>query len=253
MTKDRELKLLERIASLERIIKDKLEEPPKIPSYSFGKITVKELRTLFDLERVYDHQVFNHWFNCDVQVTDEEVNFLTTLLEREIDLIKVYNEEDLKIHFIAPILNKIDYKSFKYKIRDFYEETLVYETPQFILSGIMDFVVATGLEYPENPYFFIQEFKKGLQYSNPEPQLLAELIAAVELNNVKTIKGAYIIGGNWSFMILTKLAQHKYQYSISQNYDSTDLDKLIAIYKNLQFVKQQIIPTKPPLQLDYSE
>ncbi len=239
MTKKRELELLEHIASLEQIIKEK--EAPKVPTYNFGKITIKELRVLFDLERVYDHQVFNHWLNCDLALTVQEIQFLTTLLEREIELIKVYNEEDLKIHFIAPILNKIDYKSFKHKIRDFYEETLVYETPQFILSGIMDFVVATGLEYPEKPYFFIQEFKKGLQYSNPEPQLLAELIAAVELNDVQTIKGAYIIGGNWSFMILTKLGQHKYQYSISKNYDSTDLDKLISIYKNLQFVKQEIL------------
>jgi hypothetical protein len=240
MTKDRELELLERIASLERIIKEKVEEAPKVPTYNFGKITLKELRTLFDLERIYDHQVFNHWLNCDLVLTDEEIQFLTTLLEREIELIKVYNEEDLKIHFIAPILNKIDYKSFKHKIRDFYEETLVYETQQFILSGITDFVVATGLEYPEKPYFFIQEFKKGLQYSNPEPQLLAELIAAVELNDIQSIKGAYIIGGNWSFVILSKLDQHKYQYSISKNYDSTDLDKLISIYKSLRFVKQEI-------------
>jgi len=50
MNKNRELELLERIASLERIIKGK--EQPKIPTYNFGKITIKELRTLFDLERV---------------------------------------------------------------------------------------------------------------------------------------------------------------------------------------------------------
>ena len=239
MSKNRELELLERVASLEQIIKEK--KSPKIPTYNFGKITIKELRILFDLERVYDHQIFNYWLNCDITLADQEVKFLTTLLEREIDLIKVYNEEDLKIHFIAPILNRIDYKSFKYKIRDFYEETLVYETQNFILGGVTDFIVAAGLEYPEKPYFFIQEFKKGLQYSNPEPQLLAELIAAAELNDVQTIEGAYIIGGNWSFMILTKLDKHKYQYSVSKNYDSTDLDKLIRIYKNLLFVKQKIL------------
>ena len=240
MTKERELELLERIAALERIVKDNIEQTPKAPIYNFGKISIKELKTLFALERVYDHQIFNHWLNCDLVVTDGEIQFLTALLEREMDLIKVYNEEDLKIHFIAPILNNIDYKSVKHKIRDFYEETLAYETAQFILSGIVDFVVATGLEYPEKPYFFIQEFKKGLQYSNPEPQLLAELIAAVELNDMQSIKGAYVIGGNWSFVILNKLNQHKYQYHISKNYDSTDLDKLINIYKGLQFVKQEI-------------
>ena len=241
MTKNRELELLERIASLERIIKQKVEEAPKkVPTYNFGKITIKELRTLFDLERIYDHQVFNHWLNCDLVLADEEIQFLTTLLEREIDLIKVYNEEDLKIHFIAPILNKIDYKSFKLKIRDFYEETLVYETQQFILSGITDFVVATGLEYPEKPYFFIQEFKKGLQYSNPEPQLLAELISAIELNNFEQIRGAFIIGENWNFVILNKLAQDKYQYFVSHTFNATNINDLKCIYKSLLFVKQNI-------------
>jgi len=95
MTKNRELELLERIASLEQIIK--VKEAPKIPTYNFCKITLKELRTLFDLERIYDHQVFNHWLNCDLVLTEQEIQFLTTLLEREIELIKVYNEEDLKV------------------------------------------------------------------------------------------------------------------------------------------------------------
>ena len=158
MTRERELELLERIASLEQILKEK--EAPKIPTYNFGKITIKELRTLFDLERVYDQQIFNHWLNCDLVLTEQEIQFLTTLLEREIELIKVYNEEDLKIHFIAPILNKIDYKSFKHKIRDFYEETLVYETQQFILSGITDFVVQPVWNIQKNLTFLFKNLKK---------------------------------------------------------------------------------------------
>ncbi len=31
----------------------------------------------------------------------------------------------------------------------------------FILRGVTDFVVAKSLEYPEKPYFFIQEFIKN--------------------------------------------------------------------------------------------
>jgi hypothetical protein len=63
--------------------------------------------------------------------------------------------------------------------------------------------------------------------------LLAELISAVELNDWKLIKGAYIIGGNWHFAILEKLELHKYQYFISQNFDSTKIEDLKSIYKNL--------------------
>ncbi len=84
-------------------------------------------------------------------------------------------------------------------------------------------------------------FKRSEEYGNPRPQLLAELISAVELNNWKLIKGAYIIGGNWHFAILEKLKIGQYQYFISQNFDSTKIGDLKLIYKNLLFVKNEII------------
>ncbi|MEA3228198.1 MAG: hypothetical protein U9P38_03900, partial [Campylobacterota bacterium] len=88
---------------------------------------------------------------------------------------------------------------------------------------------------------FIQEFKKSEEYGNPRPQLLAELISAVELNDWKTIRGAYIVGAIWNFVILEKLGVERYQYFVSINFDSTKIDDLKDIYKNLLFVKEEII------------
>ncbi|MDM8560795.1 hypothetical protein [Candidatus Parabeggiatoa sp. HSG14] len=229
---------------LEEITKEFNKLKNEIPIYTFSQIEHKDLRKLFDIERVFDNKIFNAWFNSDIILKDEEVLFLKALLSQEIDLIRIYNEEDLKVHFISPILNRINFKSIKNKTRDFYEETLIYETDNFILKGITDFVVAKGLEYPEKPYFFIQEFKKGLQYSNPEPQLLAELISAIELNNFKQMKGAFIVGENWNFVILDKLAQDKYQYFISRTFNATNINDLEGIYKNLLFVKQELFKEK---------
>jgi uncharacterized protein YfkK (UPF0435 family) len=42
------------------------------------------------------------------------------------------------------------------------------------------------------------------------------------------------------FVILEKLAKDKYQYFISQNFDSTKIEDLKDIYKNLCFVKHEI-------------
>jgi hypothetical protein len=225
---------------LEEIISEFNRLKNEIPIYTFSKIELKDLRQLFDIERVFEDEIFDPWFNFDITLKDEEVLFLKELLAQEIKLMRIYNEEDLKAHFISPILNKVNFKSFEYKIRDFYEETLTYATNNFILRGVTDFVVAKGLEYPEKPYFFIQEFKKGLQYSNPEPQLLAELISAVELNNFEQMRGAFIIGENWNFVILNKLAQDKYQYFISNTFNATNINDLKCIYKNLLFVKHNI-------------
>jgi len=218
---------------------NKLKNNKKI--YTFSKIELKNLKQLFNIDRNFNHKVFNPWFVNNINLKNEECLFLENLLEQEIDFIRIYNEEDLKIHFIAPILNKINFKSLEQKIRDFYEETLAYETEDFILKGVTDFVVAKGLEYPEKPYFFIQEFKKGQQYSNPEPQLLAELISAIELNDFKQMKGCFIVGENWNFVIVNKLDKNKYQYSISRTFNATNIGDLKDIYKNLLFIKKKIM------------
>ena len=101
-------------------------------------------------------------------------------------------------------------------------------------------MVAQGLVDSKTPYFFIQEFKRSEEYGNPRPQLLAELISALELNQWTEIKGAYIIGGNWRFVILEKLDQDSYQYFLSQNFDATKLDDLTDVYKHLVSVKQEV-------------
>ena len=90
-------------------------------------------------------------------------------------------------------------------------------------------------------YFFIQEFKKGIKGSDPEPQLLAELIAGLELNTWQIIRGAYIVGAIWNFVILEKLGKDKYQYFVSENFDSSKIGDLKGIYQNLVFVKEEII------------
>ncbi|MCK5521686.1 MAG: hypothetical protein KAI83_01005 [Thiomargarita sp.] len=212
-----------------------------IPTYSFSKISFSELKNLVEIKPKLNYDKFNHWFNDEnIILNDKDTLFLKNLIDKNIFFLENYKEEDLKVKFITPILNRIDFINIDKEIRDFYDENLFYQTDQFILNGETDFVVAKGYFYSEKPYFFIQEFKKSKTAKDPEPQLLAELIAAIELNDFTTIKGAFIIGAIWNFVILEKLEINKYQYFVSRNYDSTDLEKLKGIYKNLLFVKNEI-------------
>ena len=41
-------------------------------------------------------------------------------------------------------------------------------------------------------------------------------------------------------MILEKLEKDKYQYFVSKSFDSTDIEKLKDIFRNLLFVKNEI-------------
>jgi len=155
--------------------------------------------------------------------------FLNDLIAENESLVERHYEEDLKIYLISPLLNKIKFFNRDKEIRGFYELPMSYTTDQFILNGMVNFVVSEGLVESKKPYFFIQEFKRHEEYGNPRPQLLAELITAVELNDWQFIKGAYITGENWHFVILEKLERHKYQYFISQQFDSTKIEDLKSI------------------------
>jgi hypothetical protein len=227
--------LKQQVASLKG--QDKIQ----IPTYRYSQIRDTELKKLFEIEKKLSPLIFDNWFNNDICLTEEIVNYLQQLIEQNGNLIEDYTEEDLKIYYITPLLNKINFLLKDKGIRGFYELPMTYKTSQFILNGTCNFVVSKGLVESKKPYFFIQEFKRHEEYGNPRPQLLAELITAVELNDWKFIKGAYITGGHWHFAILEKLERHKYQYFISQNFDSTKIEDLKAIYKNLLFVKNEIL------------
>jgi hypothetical protein len=199
-----------------------------------------ELENLVDITQNIDQKKFDNWFNNNIDLDNEIVDFLSKLIEKEKSYINIYNEEDLKVNFIIPVLNQIYFK-INSNLRGFYEEKITYKTDRFIFNGTTDFLVSEGLRKPKKPYFFIQEFKKGQTNAFPEPQLLAELISAVELNNWSTIKGAYIVGAIWNFVILEKIETDKYQYFVSQNFDCTKIEDLKFIYKNLLFIKAEII------------
>lgn len=242
MKTETELSLLQEINELKKKVTDLTEaHDSSIPTYQYSKIRESDLKILFDIEKKLSNNKFNDWFNNEIDLNSETVEFLENLIEQNSGLIDDYNEEDLKIYLISPLLNKINFILKDEEIRGFYELPMRYSTDKFILNGTVDFVISKGLFQSEKPYFFIQEFKRSEEYGNPRPQLLAELISAVELNNWTHIKGAYVIGGSWHFVILEKLKTAKYQYFISENFDATKINDLKLIYKNLVFIKNEII------------
>ncbi len=243
MSEEIELKLLRENEELrQRLNRLEGKNENGIPSYNYSTIKLEELTTLVDIERDYiKEDVFNHWFDFEYDVNESEEKFLQTLIDKNIHIITLYHEEDLKVNFIVPLINKIDFFMLKDKIRNFYHETLFYQTDKFIFNGKADFIVSKGIRTATNPYFFIQEFKKGVRPTDPEPQLLAELISAIELNNELSIRGAYIVGENWNFVILEKLGKDRYQYFVSRTFNCTNIEDLKGIYKNLMFVKNEII------------
>jgi hypothetical protein len=109
-----------------------------IPIYYFSKIKDQELRQLVNIKPKFSTDIFDNWFNNQIIIKDNDIQFLTELLNKEFNFIRIYQEEDLKVKFIAPILNKIDFRDINKEIRDFYEQKITYQTENFILTGITD-------------------------------------------------------------------------------------------------------------------
>ncbi len=233
---------LDKIEELEKEIEAlKCTKDSIIPSYSYSKIRFSDLKKVVTLKRLYDNDIFDKWFNNNIDISQSDKEFLSNLISKFSFLIESYKEEDLKIKFISPILNRVDFLSKEKEIREYYNEKMIYKSEKFIFNGETDFMIAKGLEESEKPYFFIQEFKKSIKNDDPRPQLLAELISAIELNGNLSIKGAYIVGAIWNFVILEKVDKESYTYTISHNFDSTKIDELEDIYKNLIFIKNEIL------------
>jgi hypothetical protein len=229
------------LEELDELRRRKMELEQQVPSFSYSKIKFSDLENFINLKHSLKGSRFKTWFENSIEIPKETEKFLEQLLVKNRDLIKYFDEEDLKVHFLTPIFLKVDFFSLENEHRDFYNEKITYKTDKFILNGEVDFVFSKGLFKSEKPYFFIQEFKKGKTLSDPEPQLLAELIAGLELNNWQEIKGAFIVGAIWNFVILEKLDKDKYRYFVSENFDSSKIGDLKAIYKNLVFIKNEVI------------
>jgi len=209
-------------------------------TFNYSSITLNKLEEIFTIEKNYKKKQFDHWFNKAYAFSEDDILFLQTLIDRHIGIINYYTELELISKFIAPILNRVNFTIKAKHIRDWYEATLKYESEAYTFNGRCDFVVAKGYDEPIKPYFFIQEFKQA-SATFPEDQLLAEMIVALKINSNDSIKGAYIIGSVWTFVILEKQQEDKYKYFISKKYDAIEFEDLQQIYQNLQYVKQELL------------
>lgn len=153
-----------------------------------------------------------------------------------------WNEEELKMKFLA-FLFFIAEMEEKGKIQAFYERPLSMVIQGHKINLKTDCMLATplGKNTPKEPYFFLQEFKKGKgDKFDPEAQMLAAMLIAQNINQEKGINhpmyGAYIVGRNWNFTVLN----HN-EYCRSRQFDATDKTTLLQIVFILRKLKELIL------------
>ncbi len=202
---------------------------------SFNNINYQDIKKIVDIKKKNNFSKFDKWFSYNYEINKEENFLMLNLIKNNNLYLKSFNEEQLKACFIIPILFKVNF--IFDDIRDWYEYSISAKINDVLLKGKPDFMLAKGDKFPENPYFFIQEFKRSQSLSDPEDQLIAEMLVAMKINKSNILHACYIIGQHWFFVILEKLKSESYEYFVSESFDCLKIKELKQIYINLQAVK----------------
>jgi len=207
-----------------------------------NQLTRDKLYELFGVEEISFIKELEDWLKTSVELTEVEKTMVeyhqSTLLKN----IKDWNEHELSLGFIGPIVNLIDFK-IPYKLGFFAQRPISaivqgFDEKQYEIIGKPDGMIASGISVPKMPYFAFQEYKRDTDNSgDPAGQNLAAMLVGQTLNEEDDIiYGCYVVGRLWYFMALKGK-----EFAISQDYSATHDDDLIKIVKILKALRSILV------------
>lgn len=199
--------------------------------------TESEIRDTFALTRVFEvTPTLENWIDTPAIQAIENMGLLTMLQKDLIENTDYWNEQELELFFIAPLLKVfIDYKSPDFLV--YSERAIEAQVEGIYLKTEPDLMLAKGVgEVLKVPYFCFHEYKRTKKNpADPIAQVLeAMLIAQVMNKNEKPVYGAYVIGKDWYFMVMEGK-----KYCISDSLSAInqqDLLQIIAILRKFRVI-----------------
>ena len=198
-----------------------------------------ELINKFHLTRIVSYQtpLMQEWLDVPkLELTPfEQYNFDKAFLKAERN-ISGWNEEDLKMKFIGPILELGQITDDNIAI-SYFDKIISATIDGIRLIVKSDCMLAKGiLDVYETPFFHFQEYKP---YKNPSGDSMAQLLEAFMIaqeknQNGKPMYGVDIMGKNWQFVTMEGR-----EYCIAKSLDATDRDdllKIIAILRKFRYI-----------------
>jgi hypothetical protein len=152
------------------------------------------------------------------------------------EYIDSWNEDEYKFMFISPLIALIKFISPNYKVFTQRPMSLKYDNGTKTTDGVVEFMLARGLQTPKHPFFFLHEYKPEKRRDNdPLGQLLIAMITSQTVNqDNKPIYGIYVNGRNWFFVVLEGTT-----YFTSRAFPVDD-DDIFVVAAILEFFKQKM-------------
>ena len=207
-------------------------------------MTQQKMYKIFGLRKVSKIKELEDWLSNLPNINEKEKIVIDVYQERLIEEIDSWNEQELSLGFIGPILNLVKFK-IPYKITLFAQRPIFATIGQYELYGKPDGLLASGFQEPEIPYFSFQEYKKDVNSSgDPIGQnLAAMLVGQAQNEDNDIIYGCYVVGRLWYFMILKGN-----EYTVSKAYTADDEEifdivKILKALRDILFKRVNYIPT----------
>ena len=202
---------------------------------NFENWETQDIETEFDIIQLKEMPLLEDWLKSTTTLDTYQTTLAEFIRTQLLDNADFWNEDELKLQFIAPLLLLVDYKIKDCKV--FSQRPLSATIKGIEIGGRVDFVLAKGKQKPTKPYFFIHEYKQETKKgsSDPKGQLLSEMLVAQVKNEDKNpVYGCYVLGRSWFFVVLN----HN-EYAVSNAYNASDED-IYVIIAILRKVKEYI-------------
>lgn len=223
--------------------------------FNFSDFSYQQAKYTFGLQKVSTLKAQKTWWEEGEKQTINEVEhtILAMIQQNLLDTHNTWNEQELLVQFIAPLLNLVQFNAVAKGFTCFSERWVKTKIKEVTFQGKADWMVASGQHEPIQPFFFLHEYKKSLEGSgDPTGQLLTTMYIAQLLNQqpvqsilftpqpktseVLPIYGCCVIGQWWNFLVLKDR-----DYFLSPAYDAGKEQDLYAIFKLLKAQKQIIL------------
>jgi len=204
----------------------------------FEQWETQDLELTFGIEQLPELALLENWLKSSTTLTEYEQQTVEYLRKKLLGNADFWNEDELKLQFIAPLLWVVNFDMPHFKM--FSQRLLSAMINGIEIGGRVDFVFAKGKQKPIKPYFFIHEYKQECKgTADPKGQLLAELLVAQVCNeSTMPLYGCYVVGRNWFFLVLQG---QEYAVSDALIATRTDIYQIIAM---LRAVKEYILRTE---------
>ena len=193
------------------------------------------IKKTFALQKIDEgYPLLEEWLSVTNNLTAVEVDMLEKRRKKLLTNVSGWNEETLKMKFIAFILDMADYDNEPFQ--GIFEAEMSAVVQGHALKVITDFTVATVIEdLIEYPYFYFHEYKQKKNAKDPIAQVLLAMLIAQEKNqDSKPIYGCHVIGELWHFMVIDGR-----EYSIHKGLNATnpeELQKILLILRKFKDV-----------------